>query len=107
MGFSVSAPCMCSVPWRGCSVLIYLSFPRFWLPSQSSTLKDGMVGMVNKSNSVSGGGRWCVICGSALADGVCPKCGSVRAFLPFDPLAAEAVAVHCDRIGIVNVEAAC
>ena len=56
---------------------------------------------------------WCPICGCKLSveevDGKrklkCSKHGEMKWYLEQDPLAAAAVAEHCDAVGVVNLEA--
>ena len=56
---------------------------------------------------------WCPICfselkveaGSGVKKLMCPKHGEMRPCVELDPLVAAAVAEHCDKVGIVNLEA--
>jgi hypothetical protein len=60
-------------------------------------------------------GAWCPICHSKLSvrkvDGravfVCQRHGEMRAVLDVDPAGPASLAVHCDSLGIVDLEAAC
>jgi len=55
---------------------------------------------------LAGQGAWCPICLSRLdSEFVCPRHGEMRAFLDVDPVAAASLAVHCDSLGIVDLEA--